>query len=91
NYNSLKGTGYLNAPFGDTVAARAAFSFLKRDGFATNTYLNQKDDDRNEYQGRLTVSWKPTDRFRSSFMYERYAENDHRNRTGKQLCITDPG
>lgn len=91
NYNSVKGTGYVNAPFGDTIAARAAFSFLNRDGFATNTYLNQKDDNRNEYQGRLTVSWKPTERFSSSLMYERYAENDHRNRTGKQLCITDPG
>lgn len=91
NYNSVKGVGYLNAPFGDTVAARVAFGFLKRDGFATNTYLNQKDDDRNEYQGRVSLSWKPTDHFRNTFIYERYSENDHRNRTGKQLCISDPG
>ena len=91
NYNSVKGSGYLNAPFGDTVAARLAFGFLKRDGFATNTYLNSKEDNRNEYQGRLSLSWKPTDHFRNTFIYERYAENDHRNRTGKQLCITDPG
>ena len=46
NYNSQRLQGYVNVPFGDTFAVRAAVNVLKRDGFATNTVLNVNEDNR---------------------------------------------
>ena len=40
---------------------------------------------------RVTLSFKPTDRFSAYLMYEHFGEDDNRNRVGKQLCIKDPG
>ncbi len=91
NYNSKKVQGFVNVPFGETFAVRAAFNYLNRDGFATNTLLNTNEDNRDLWQGRLSAQWKPTDRIRVNFMWERFRENDHRDRVGKELCIHDPG
>ena len=91
NYNSQRLQGYVNVPFGDTFAVRAAVNVLKRDGFATNTLLNVNEDNRDLWQGRLSAQWKPNDRFRVNFMWERFREKDHRDRVGKELCIHDPG
>eukprot|EP01037_Dinobryon_pediforme_P017184 gene17184-17377_t len=91
NYNSQRLQGYVNVPFGETFAVRAAVNVLKRDGFATNTLLNTNEDNRDLWQGRLSAQWKPNDRLRVNFMWERYREDDHRDRVGKELCIHDPG
>ena len=91
NYNSQRLQGYVNVPFGETFAVRAAVNVLKRDGFATNTLLNVNEDNRDLWQGRLSAQWKPNDRLRVNFMWERFREKDHRDRVGKELCIHDPG
>ena len=91
NYNSTKLNGFVNIPFGDTFAVRAAAYYQKRDGTVTNDLLNTKQDDRDLYSTRLTASWKPNDNFRTYFMWEHFNENDNRDRVGKQLCINDPG
>lgn len=91
NYNSERLKGFVNVPFSDTLAVRGAFDYLKRDGFATNTYLNANEDNRDMWSGRLAALWKPTDRLRVNLMWERSREDDNRDRVGKQLCIADPG
>jgi len=91
NYNSQRLQGYVNVPFGETFAVRAAVNVLKRDGFATNTLLNVNEDNRDLWQGRLSAQWKPSDRLRVNFMWERFREKDHRDRVGKELCIHDAG
>ena len=91
NYDSKKINGYVNLPFGDSFAVRLAGFYLDRSGYGTNAYTGDKIDDRNLGSGRVTVSWHPTDKFKSVLTYEHFAENDHRNRVGKQLCTKDPG
>ncbi len=91
NFNTTKVNGFVNIPFSDTFAVRAAGYYLKRDGFTTNTTLNANEDNRDLYSTRLTAAWKPNDNFRTYLMWEHFSENDNRDRVGKQLCIHDPG
>jgi outer membrane receptor protein involved in Fe transport len=91
NYNNVKTTGFINAPLDDQWSARLAGFYLNRDGFGTNTVTGDKVDGRDLYSFRGTLAWKPNERFHAYLMYERYSENDDRNRVGKQLCNTDPG
>jgi outer membrane receptor protein involved in Fe transport len=91
NYNNVKVTGFLNAPLNDEWSARVAGFYLKRDGFGTNLYNGDKIDDRDLYSFRGTLAWRPNERFHAYLMYERFSEDDNRNRVGKQLCNPDPG
>ena len=91
NYNTIKATGAVNIPLGDTLAVRIAGVRLVQDGFGENIYLNQRVDGRDLGAIRATISFKPNDRFSAYLLYEHYGEDDSRNRVGKQLCIKDPG
>ena len=91
NYNSLKATGAVNIPLGDTLAVRIAGTRLVQDGYGENTYLNQRVDGRDLGSARVTISFKPSDKFSAYLLYEHFSEDDNRNRVGKQLCIKDPG
>ncbi|MFV4733716.1 hypothetical protein ACNJUX_21325, partial [Mycobacterium tuberculosis] len=82
--------GYVNLPIGDTLALRLAGFYLKRDGFGHNTVTGDKVDGRDLGSYRATLLWKPVENFHASLMFERFSEDDNRNRVGKQLCITDP-
>jgi outer membrane receptor protein involved in Fe transport len=90
NYNDRKATGFINIPFNDVFQLRVAGDGLLRDGFGTNLYTGDKIDGRRLGSGRITLAFKPNDKFSAYLMYEHYGENDSRNRVGKQLCITDP-
>ncbi len=91
NYNQIKATGAVNIPIGDMFALRVAGERWVQDGVGTNTYLNQKVDGRDLGALRVTLSFKPSDKFSAYLMYEHFGEDDTRNRVGKQLCIKDPG
>ncbi|MDR3511305.1 MAG: TonB-dependent receptor [Caulobacteraceae bacterium] len=91
NYNERKAYGYINLPLGDMFAVRIAGYGLRTDGFGYNTYTHDHVDSRNLGSGRITLSFKPNDRFDAYLLYEHFGENDSRNRVGKQLCTTDNG
>ena len=91
NYNQIKATGAVNIPLGDMFAVRVAGVRLVNDGFGQNTYLGARVDGRDLGAGRVTLSFKPSDRFSAYLLYEHFGEDDTRNRVGKQLCIKDPG
>lgn len=91
NYSAERVKGFVNIPLTDTFAVRAAGTYLKRDGFAQNTYLNTSEDGRDLWSSRITAQWKPTESFKSYVLWEHFNENDDRDRVGKQLCIHDPG
>ena len=91
NYNTVKTTGAVNIPLGDMFAVRLAGFRLVQDGFGENTYLNRRVDGRDLGAARVTISFKPNDKFSAYLMFEHYGEDDNRNRVGKQLCIKDPG
>ena len=91
NYNSIKVTGAVNIPLGDTFAVRLAGLRLVQDGYGENTYLGERVDGRDLGAARVTLSFKPNDKFSAYLLYEHFSEDDNRNRVGKQLCIKDPG
>ncbi len=91
NYNQIKATGAVNIPLGDAFAVRIAGFRLVQDGVGRNSYLNSKVDGRDLGSARVTLSFKPSDKFNAYLVYEHYGEDDTRNRVGKQLCISDPG
>jgi iron complex outermembrane recepter protein len=57
-FNLLHTEGSLNVPVSDTLALRAAFNTLIRDG-----YLSNGGDDDDQKAARLRALWKPTDNF----------------------------
>jgi outer membrane receptor protein involved in Fe transport len=91
NYNSTKANGYINLPLGDQFAVRAAGSYLKRNGYGHNVVTGSDIDGRDLWSSRLSLRWKPTDKFTADLMWEHFKEDDDRSRVGKQLCIKDPG
>lgn len=52
NYNAYKVKGMVNVPIGETLAARVAGIYVKRDGYTTNTFNGNKIDGRDIYSVR---------------------------------------
>lgn len=90
NFNSKKYQGYINVPFGDKVALRAAGFALQRDGYTKNTLNGQDIDDRQIWAGRVTLSFEPTENLRGFLLWDSFAEDDSRG-ARKQLCVKDIG
>lgn len=91
NYDAKKLQGYINLPLSSEFAIRIAGSFLKRDGFETDTLSGAGIDGRDLWSGRLTASYKPAENFQATLMYQHFGEDDNRTIGLKQLCYKDPG
>lgn len=91
NYDTRRMSAMVNVPITDTFAVRLAGSATKRDGFDYNSFNDTHVNDRDMWSTRFSALWEPTDRFRTSFIWEHFEEDDQRSRTGKQLCTRDPG
>ena len=91
NFGSKKVRGMINVPLGDMMALRVAGNVLKRDGYGTNLTTGNDVDDRDLWDVRATLSFNPSDSFRTFLMWDHFEEDDARSRIGKQLCVKDPG
>jgi outer membrane receptor protein involved in Fe transport len=91
NYGSTRGQMMVNIPVTDTFWVRGAAALTKRDGFDYNTFNQSRVNGRDLFSTRLSAAWEPSDRFRTSLVWEHFGEDDDRSRTGKQLCTRDPG
>ncbi len=91
NFDSRRGQAMINLPLTDTVRVRAAGSFTKRDGFDHNSFKDTDVNGRDLWSSRLSAAWEPNSRFSANLIWEHFAEDDDRSRTGKQLCTRDPG
>jgi len=91
NYNTIKLRGMVNMPMGDMLALRVAGNYLKRDGYGENLATGNDADDRDLWGARATLSFSPTDNFRSWLLFDHFEEDDNRSRIGKQLCTKDLG
>src|SRR3546814_784853 len=91
NYKSMRASGMVNIPLGDTLAVRAAGAWTSRDGYDFNTVTNRRVNGRDLWSTRISAAWELNDRFHVNAIWEHFYENDNRARTGKQLCHTDPG
>ncbi|WP_374470934.1 TonB-dependent receptor [Phenylobacterium sp.] len=91
NYNSVKLRGMVNMPLGDMLALRVAGNYLKRDGYGENIATGNDADDRDLWGARATLSFTPSERFRTWLLFDHFEEDDNRSRIGKQFCTKDPG
>jgi iron complex outermembrane receptor protein len=92
NYDSRRLVGFLNVPLaGEKLALRVAGSSTQRDGYAQNDGTDNAIDGRDLYSTRVTLGFRPSDRFHGDLIWERFKEDDNRARSTKQLCTRDPG
>jgi outer membrane receptor protein involved in Fe transport len=91
NFNDRKLKGFVNIPIGAVWALRLAGMGLKRTGFQTNVLNDTSVDGRELWSTRATLSFTPTEHFRSFLMWEHFSENDDRDGGLRGLCIKDPG
>jgi len=91
SFDTMRASGMLNVPIGDTLGLRVAGAFTSREGFDYNTYTQRRVNGRNLWSTRATLAWEPGDRFRANLIWQHFEEDDNRSRTGKSLCTPDPG
>jgi outer membrane receptor protein involved in Fe transport len=90
NYDSRKFQGFVNVPLSSMFDLRIAGDSLNHDGFKYNTVTGDDIDGRDLYSTRITLAFKPNDRFSSNFMWEHFDEDDSRF-DEKFVCTKDPG
>ena len=91
NYDSRKLRAMINIPLGDMLAVRAAGAMLQRSGYGENITTGNDVDDRDLWNSRISVAFRPSDSFEATFMWDHFEEDDARSRIGKQLCTKDLG
>lgn len=91
NYNQREIKGMVNIPIvTDELGLRIAGDWVKHSGFSTNLYDNSHPDDRSQYSVRASLRWQPTSKTTIDFTGSFSNESDHKMRSQKQLCTTDP-
>ncbi|SMQ69700.1 TonB-dependent Receptor Plug Domain [Altererythrobacter xiamenensis] len=90
NYNSIKAKGMVNLPIGDSIGARVAGFYLKRDGFTENLTTGEDFDDRDMFAVRGSLRFEPGPDTTIDLMAYYFEEDDNRSRIQKQLCQRDP-
>jgi outer membrane receptor protein involved in Fe transport len=98
NYNFRELRAMVNIPLvTDQLGVRLAYYREWRDGDVTNIYpslhpdsgLPDKLDSRNDWSGRASVRWQPSDATTVDLVLETTKENDSRLRTTVQACTRD--
>lgn len=89
NYNNIKAKGMVNLPIGDSIGARIAGFYLKRDGYTTNVYDGSDIDGREMYAIRGSLRFEPGPDTTLDIMGYYFREDDDRMRIQKQLCQRD--
>ncbi len=91
NYNYREVKGMVNIPLvTDELGLRIAGDWVKHSGFSTNLFDNSHPDDRSQYSVRGSLRWQPTSKTTVDFTASFSQERDHKMRSQKQLCNTDP-
>ena len=92
NYHAKRISAMMNLPLvQDKLGIRIAGALTDRQGYDYNTGTHHAVNGRDLWSGRVTVAFNPTDRLRTSVIWERFNEDDNRSRTGKQVCHHDSG
>ena len=91
NYDSKKLQGVVNVPITETLGVRFAGLYYNRDGVSRNVYTGNASDGRDLWAGRVTVGFNPSSDVRIFAVYERFREEDSRQRFSTIRCTPDPG
>lgn len=91
NYNHREVKGMVNIPIvTDQLGLRIAGDWVKHSGFTTNLFNNSHPDDRSQYSVRASMRWQPSANTTVDFTGSFSNEDDHKMRSQKQLCHSDP-
>lgn len=90
NFEAYKLKGMVNVPLGDTLAARVAGIYVKRDGYTRNTFTGNNIDGRDIYSIRGSLRWEPGPDTTIDLLASYFREDDDRLRIQKQQCQEDP-
>jgi outer membrane receptor protein involved in Fe transport len=90
NYDHKKVVGAVNVPLGDTFAVRFAGLWLDREAYTDNIYTGSDVDGRDQYSGRLSFKWLPSDSTEVDLMLSYFDEDSTRTRSQKTMCHNDP-
>ncbi|MEE4207133.1 MAG: TonB-dependent receptor [Erythrobacter sp.] len=90
NFDSIRAQAMLNLPIGDTLGARVAGFYLKRDGFTENLFNGEDIDGRDQFAVRGSLRWEPGPDTTLDLMAFYFREDSDRLRIQKQLCQRDP-
>jgi outer membrane receptor protein involved in Fe transport len=92
NYSTKRLRGFFNLPvIDDRLDLRLAGSLLDRGGYDYNATTKNHINGRKLWSTRATLGFKPVEWLHGNLIWEHFAENDNRSRTGKQLCHRDEG
>lgn len=84
NYSLKHVTGAINVPLSNTLFVRGAFNYVSRSG-----YLSDKTDDDHQQSGRISMLWKPSDKFSALIVGDTERWNGYGD--GQVLLPTQPG
>lgn len=79
NYNATKAEAAVSGPLSETVSARIAGHYDRRDGYGKNVVTGTDIDDRNEWGARLSLSWRPNDKLEFLTIADYSKEDDRAN------------
>ena len=78
NYNDEEFEGVINVPIvSDKLLLRVSGNLARRDGYTQNVPTNQDLDDRNYEAWRVSLTWRPTDDFENSVVYNGIYKNEN--------------
>ncbi|MEY4932447.1 MAG: hypothetical protein RLZZ403_767, partial [Pseudomonadota bacterium] len=69
-YNDTVAAAMLSGPVSDTVGARIAVHYREADGYIKNLTLNRDEPTRDEYAGRIMLTFTPSDAFDAALRFE---------------------
>lgn len=75
NHGTTNMEGMLNVPISDTLSARIALKKQKDDGFVYDELLRRNIDDTDNFAGRLSVLFEPSDQLSSLTTYDYFDED----------------
>ena len=91
NYDAKELKGWLNIPIvTGQLGLRIAGDWVKHSGYTTNILKNSHVDDRDQYSVRSSLRWEPTQNTTVDVVASFSKEHDHKMRSQKQYCHTDP-
>jgi len=76
SYESFKTFEQVSGPITQTVDFLASLHYDQRDGYLKNVTLGTRPDGQQEIEGRVALSWKPTDDLSFAFDAEQGSDHD---------------
>ncbi len=90
NFDHKRLNAAINIPISDTLAVRAAGIWLDREGYTQNILTGNDIDGRDQWSGRFSVRWQPTETTDVQLMMSYFEEDSTRSRSQKTMCHNDP-